>query len=89
MQSCDLNDVMRAIGTLEGSVREGFEGIHRRQDITNGRIDKQDNRISILESTSAKETGRRSAYNWVGGLVYSGLALGAGILGSFIQAGKL
>lgn len=32
--------LVQAVGKLEGMVETGFDGIHKRQDITNGRIAK-------------------------------------------------
>jgi hypothetical protein len=42
-----------AIGNLKGKVDEGFAGVHRRQDITNGRLARTEERVGILEKTDA------------------------------------
>ena len=46
-------------------------------------------RVRSLEDTRTSQTGRSKAFNWVGSLAYAAIALAAGLLGSFIQAGKL
>jgi hypothetical protein len=79
MESND--DIMRAIGRLEGELQEGFSGIHTRQDITNGRIAKTEDRVSSLETSRAETVGwdKRSAISrniiWglIGSLISGGL----------------
>ena len=79
MESCDLNDVMRAIGTLEGKLQEGFEGIHRRQDTTNGRLDKHDDRLGDLEGWKNQQVGRITVIGATVGVIF-------GLIGAFIQS---
>jgi hypothetical protein len=42
------------ISLLQKSVDEGFAGVHRRQDATNGRIGKAEDRILALEGLGVK-----------------------------------
>ena len=53
-------EIMRAIGTLEGSVKMGFKGIHERQDTANGRLAKNEEKISKLEVADGKMLERIS-----------------------------
>ena len=48
---------MRAIGNLEGAMKEGFNGVHHRQDIANGRTAKSETRIESLERIREQEVG--------------------------------
>jgi hypothetical protein len=49
------------IAKLQGTVDEGFRGIHARQDITNGRVGKCENRLTYLEQTGYRQDGERHA----------------------------
>jgi hypothetical protein len=85
MESCDLNDVMRAIGKLEGSLASGFDAVNKRLDISNGRLNKHDEHISSLEETRSEAAGRSSAFSWTSSTLAGLLGLAAGLIGSFIQ----
>ena len=50
-------EIMRAIGNLEGTVKTGFDGTHKRQDTANNRTDKVEIRLSsVEEENTAQET---------------------------------
>jgi len=44
----------RELGIL---IKTGFDGVHKRQDRTNGKITKNDNRITKLEDWKSKLIG--------------------------------
>lgn len=72
-------DLAQQIAELRGVVVEGFTGVHRRQDITNGRIAKVEGRVDALEIAEADSIGRRKGV-WKFWLVLSavlGLVIGA------------
>lgn len=71
-------DLAQQIAELRGVVVKGFEGIHQRQDITNGRIGKLESRVDMLETENATSKGRRQG-TWRFWLVLSvvlGLIIG-------------
>ena len=55
--------LLEKIQNLSDKVVDGFKGVHDRQDKTNGRIDKSEKRINVIEK-------------WMYGLVGGGVALG-------------
>lgn len=44
-----LQGIQRSLGKLEGQVKEGFRGVHHRQDVTNGSIKDHNKRLNKLE----------------------------------------
>lgn len=80
---------MRAIGTLEGALKAGFDAVNKRLDISNGRLDKHDDHIASLEETRSENAGKSSILTWASSILAGFLGIGAGIIGSLIQAGKL
>ena len=44
-----LQQIQRSLGRLEGKVEEGFKGVHKRQDTTNGNIANNSEKIEELE----------------------------------------
>lgn len=46
-------EIIRAIGQLEGKISVGFEGVHKRQDIANSRTNKLEERVNKLEITDS------------------------------------
>ena len=76
----DVNlDLGQQIAELRGIVVKGFEGVHSRQDVTNGRIGKLEVRVDALENVNATSRGRRQGA-WTFWLVLStvlGLVLAA------------
>ena len=56
------NDIMRAIGTLEGSVKTGFSGVHKRQDTANGRLSSTEKRVRELEQ---ENQGQETDLKWL------------------------
>lgn len=66
-------DLGQQIAELRGIVVKGFEGVHARQDITNGRIGKLETRVDTLETDNATSRGR-SQGRWRLWLVLSTLA---------------
>ena len=49
MTKNELQQLQRSMGRVEGKVEEGFKGIHKRQDVTNGNIERNSNKIELLE----------------------------------------
>lgn len=45
-------------------------------------------RLRALEDARTADAGRNGALSWIGTAVYGGIAIIAGLVGSFIQAGK-
>ena len=74
-------EIMRFLGNLEGKMDIGFEGVHRRLDISNGRIGKLEEQVDTLESTDDQQKGAGKALGGVWkalggvGAVAGGLAL--------------
>lgn len=58
MENQHKDEIMRAIGNLEGKVKTGFEGIHDRQDTTNGRLGKTEDRVGDLEKADIDLTNK-------------------------------
>lgn len=48
------NEIMRAIGRIEG----GIQGINQRLDVVNGRLNKHSDKINELEKFSDQLTGK-------------------------------
>lgn len=72
-----------------GKLLAGVDGINTRLDKVNGRLDKHDDAIQGLQAINDQEIGRKSAFNWLGTFGAGAIGLIAGLIGSFIQAGKL
>ena len=53
-------DLQAQISELKGIVVTGFQGVHARQDITNGRIGKLELRVDKLESSNDTQLGERN-----------------------------
>ena len=49
--------VAQQVAKLQGSVDEGFKGVHLRQDIANGRTAKLETRIMAIEVQHKSEEG--------------------------------
>lgn len=73
----ELNRQIQALATL---VKEGFDGVHRRQDVTNGRIGKVEDRVTKTEISIIKYDTSLSIFKWLFG------ALG---LGNIVMIGKI
>ena len=71
-------ELTRQISKLEGIVIEGFKGVHSRQDIANGRTAKLEGRVAFLETTKAKDEGRRSgiSISWGVFIALAGIVIG-------------
>lgn len=48
-------EIIGAIGELKGKVDVGFQGVHKRQDITNGRLEKTEDRVGQLEQENKSQ----------------------------------
>ncbi|HLH93535.1 MAG TPA: hypothetical protein VKW08_00310 [Xanthobacteraceae bacterium] len=59
------------------------------KDGTSTTLGDHEKRIRSLEETRTAEQGRTGVFSWLGTFIYGILALGAGLIGSYIQAGKL
>lgn len=73
----ELNRQIQAMSTL---MKEGFEGIHKRQDITNGRIGKVEDRVTKTEISIIRYDASLAIFKWLFG------ALG---LGNIVMIGKI
>lgn len=80
MQTTDLDDVILAIGRLEGKVETGFDGVKQRLDYANGRLNKHDEKIQALQSFQDKLVGKQTALSAASGIVF-------GLLGAWISRG--
>ena len=49
--------IMEKLGNLEGITKEGFRGVHSRQDMANGRIEKLEGRVGTLEKEDVRSHG--------------------------------
>lgn len=70
-QDKELQEIMRILGNLEGEVREGFKGVHARQDVANGRTAKNESRIMSLELSRAEGTGASKTTNIYRTIIWS------------------
>lgn len=66
-------DLGQQIAELRGIVIKGFEGVHNRQDIANGRTGKLELRMAEVEKELATSKGRRQG-GWRLWLVFSTIA---------------
>jgi hypothetical protein len=67
---------------LRQAIKDSADGTQRT-------LDNHEERIRVLEDAHTAEQGRNTAFSWIGGITYAAIALIAGLIGSFIQAGKL
>ena len=71
-QDNNHDNMMMAIGQLQGQVSEGFKGVHQRQDNTNGQLKKHEDRINILEKSQDRADGLKMSWReilgWVTGV---------------------
>ena len=65
------------------------ETIKTSTDGTQRTLESHERRIRILEDARTADGGRSRAFSWIGSVVYGGIAIIAGLIGSFIQSGKL
>lgn len=75
------DEIMRAIGRMEGTIAEGFKSTHQRLDTVNGRLGKHDDAISTLKIKLSYAKGRASIYAI---LVSSLISVGIGVAIFFI-----
>ncbi len=54
-----LNRMLKEIGELKGEMHEGFKGVHRRQDIANGRTAKIEDEVQDLQRRNAFVDGQK------------------------------
>lgn len=55
--SRETNEILEKIGNLQGTMDEGFKGVHRRQDVANGRMAKVEDRVDRLEKEGVRIEG--------------------------------
>lgn len=73
----DREEFLAYIELLQKSVDEGFAGVHRRQDTTNGRINTSEERINILfDRVGALEQGSSGMTRW--GAIAGGIGVAIG-----------
>lgn len=48
LQKREVSEIAREIGILSARMEEGFKGVHARQDLTNGKVIKNQNDIERL-----------------------------------------
>ena len=73
----DMN-LQKQIAELQGIVITGFKGVHARQDLTNGRILKAEERIEKIERSDAFTDGVRKGISkaWVAFVAIMGILIG-------------
>ena len=70
MNEHDLhNEIMRAIGQLEGKIEEGFKATGQRLDGINGKVQRHDDKISEISNEQANLKGKATAYGAGGAFV--------------------
>ena len=90
MTQDEIGTIMRAIGNLEGKVDIGFNGIHNRQDIANGRTAKNESRIMALEKTNNEKIGESRIRSNQAAIVWSLISSSvAGIMVSILVYFKI
>ena len=53
----ELNEINRAIGNLEGTIKEGFKAVNFRLDKINGSLDNHETRLNRNETKIDEATG--------------------------------
>lgn len=53
----DKLNLQKQIAFLQGTVEEGFRGVHARQDLANGRTAKIEARVSAIEEMHHEDDG--------------------------------
>jgi len=66
------NEIMRAIGRLEGKVEEGFKSTQQRLDAINGRVNEHDRKINKVQN---EVTDIKSKAAVIGGVIGTFFAL--------------
>lgn len=72
------SELNRQIQSLSVLVKEGFDGVHKRQDITNGRIGKVEDRTTKTEISIIKYDTSLSVFKWLFGILGLGNAITVG-----------
>jgi hypothetical protein len=94
MSALSRDEFLSFITLLQKSVDDGFEGVHRRQDTTNGRLGKAEDRIRVVEQNVAVLTAPVPApastkptisLNDIKTKLVTAAAIGAGIVGAVIK----
>lgn len=67
----EFNEISRAIGDLEGTVRGGFISVNSRLDKINGRLNVHDTKININEANIDKQKGVIVVLGGMAGVIVS------------------
>lgn len=78
-------DLGQQIAKLQGTVEEGFKGVHQRQDTTNGRIGKAEIRLNELEKLQATSDGEKKGAQMTWGRIFAIIASTAAIVGAVLK----
>lgn len=70
--------IAQQVAELRGIVVKGFEGVHQRQDTTNGRLGKVEDRVLELEEDNSFERGKSKGISaaWGATLAIAGIVIG-------------
>ena len=74
-----MDNIERAIGNLEGTMKTGFKEINRRLDKTNGTIEDHNDKIDKLETFKDQTEGAKKETTRIAGI-------GGAIAGGFVTA---
>jgi hypothetical protein len=62
-------EVMRAIGNLEGTIKEGFKSMDSQFYVVGNRLNSHADKINVLEKSNDTMTGRLSIISGIFGLL--------------------
>lgn len=68
-------NLMQSIGRLEGKLETGFAAIGQRMDAQNGKVNKLDGKVELMETQQARSDGRLTAYGWIFGVIVAIIGL--------------
>lgn len=70
MEKDTHNEIMLALGNLQGTVITGFDAITKRLDSLNGRVTKHDEQISEIRISDGKQNTKFALIGSVAGAVF-------------------
>lgn len=76
--------IAQQIAKLQGTVEEGFKGIHARQDITNGRVGRCEIRIGDLEKGDSYSAGTTKGITITWGKIAAFVGVSSAIVGTIV-----
>lgn len=69
MSNKSIEVIAERLKNLDDNVKEGFNGVHARQDKTNGRIERVENRTVNLETFQTQVSTSLSIFKWLFGFL--------------------